>query len=87
MRKCSCRCSRISVFGSAVLWAGSFVDGQADWPGLEGDRDAVELNLLGMFRLSDAMISMQKSSIALQQTIQVRNKLVQAYQDIMNMGI
>ncbi len=37
--------------------------------------------------LSDAMISMQKSSIALQQTIQVRNKLVQAYQDIMNMGI
>ncbi len=37
--------------------------------------------------LSDAMISMQKSSIALQQTIQVRNKLVQAYQEIMNMGI
>lgn len=37
--------------------------------------------------LSDAMISLQKSSIALQQTIQVRNKLVQAYQDIMNMGI
>lgn len=37
--------------------------------------------------LSDAMISMQKSGIALQQTIQVRNKLVQAYQEIMNMGI
>lgn len=37
--------------------------------------------------LSDAMISLQKSSIALQQTIQVRNKLVQAYQEIMNMGI
>jgi flagellar hook-basal body complex protein FliE len=37
--------------------------------------------------LSDTMISLQKSSIALQQTIQVRNKLVQAYQDIMNMGI
>jgi flagellar hook-basal body complex protein FliE len=37
--------------------------------------------------LSDAMISMQKSSIALQQTIQVRNKLVSAYQEIMNMGV
>jgi flagellar hook-basal body complex protein FliE len=37
--------------------------------------------------LSDAMISMQKSSIALQQTVQVRNKLVNAYQEIMNMGV
>ncbi|KAB2319120.1 flagellar hook-basal body complex protein FliE [Betaproteobacteria bacterium SCN1] len=37
--------------------------------------------------LSDAMISLQKSGIALQQTIQVRNKLVQSYQEIMNMGI
>jgi flagellar hook-basal body complex protein FliE len=37
--------------------------------------------------LSDAMISLQKSSIALQQTVQVRNKLVEAYQNIMNMGV
>jgi flagellar hook-basal body complex protein FliE len=37
--------------------------------------------------LSDAMISLQKSSIALQQTVQVRNKLVAAYQEIMNMGV
>jgi flagellar hook-basal body complex protein FliE len=37
--------------------------------------------------LSDAMISMQKSSIALQQTVQVRNKLVSAYNDIMNMPV
>lgn len=37
--------------------------------------------------LSDAMLSLQKSSIALQQTIQVRNKLVSAYQEIMNMGV
>ncbi len=37
--------------------------------------------------LSDAMISLQKSSIAFQQTVQVRNKLVSAYQEIMNMGI
>lgn len=37
--------------------------------------------------LSDAMLSMQKAGIAMQQAIQVRNRLVQAYQDIMNMGI
>jgi flagellar hook-basal body complex protein FliE len=37
--------------------------------------------------LSDAMIALQKSSIALQQTVQVRNKLVAAYQEIMNMGV
>lgn len=35
--------------------------------------------------LSDVMISMQKSSIAFQATIQVRNRLVSAYNDIMNM--
>lgn len=37
--------------------------------------------------LSDAMIALQKSGIALQQTVQVRNKLVSAYQEIMNMGV
>ncbi len=37
--------------------------------------------------LSDAMIALQKSSIAFQQTVQVRNKMVQAYQDIMNMPV
>lgn len=37
--------------------------------------------------LSDAMLSLQKSTIAFQQTIQVRNKLVQSYQEIMNMGV
>ncbi len=37
--------------------------------------------------LSDVMIASQKSSIALQTTIQARNKLVTAYHDIMNMQI
>ncbi len=37
--------------------------------------------------LSDVMIAGQKSSIALQTTIQVRNKMVSAYHDIMNMQI
>ena len=37
--------------------------------------------------LSDMMIAMQKSSINFQATLQVRNKLVSAYQDIMNMQV
>jgi flagellar hook-basal body complex protein FliE len=37
--------------------------------------------------LSDVMISAQKANIALQTTIQVRNKVVAAYTDIMNMQV
>jgi flagellar hook-basal body complex protein FliE len=37
--------------------------------------------------LSDTMIAMQKASINFQATIQVRNKLVSAYHDIMNMQV
>ncbi len=37
--------------------------------------------------LSDVMISMQKASISFQATVQVRNKLVSAYQEMMNMQV
>ncbi|PIJ48450.1 flagellar hook-basal body complex protein FliE [Erwinia sp. OLTSP20] len=37
--------------------------------------------------LNDVMVNMQKSSIAMQMGIQVRNKLVSAYSDIMNMQV
>lgn len=37
--------------------------------------------------LSDVMITAQKSSIAFQATVQVRNKLVSAYQEMMNMSV
>jgi flagellar hook-basal body complex protein FliE len=37
--------------------------------------------------LSDTMIAMQKASINFQATVQVRNKLVSAYHDIMNMQV
>ncbi|MCX7294976.1 MULTISPECIES: flagellar hook-basal body complex protein FliE [Janthinobacterium] len=37
--------------------------------------------------LSDVMVSMQKSSIEFQATVQVRNKLVSAYHEIMNMQV
>ncbi|ABE50246.1 MULTISPECIES: flagellar hook-basal body complex protein FliE [Methylobacillus] len=37
--------------------------------------------------LSDVMVAGQKANISLQATIQVRNRLVSAYQDIMNMQV
>ena len=37
--------------------------------------------------LNDAMISLQKSSVSLNLGVQVRNKLVSAYQDIMSMSV
>jgi len=37
--------------------------------------------------LSDVMISLQKANISFQATVQVRNKLVTAYHDIMNMQV
>lgn len=37
--------------------------------------------------LQDVMVNMQKASIAFQQMVQVRNKLVTAYNDIMNMQV
>lgn len=37
--------------------------------------------------LQDVMINLQKANLSFQQMVQVRNKLVTAYQDIMNMQV
>lgn len=37
--------------------------------------------------LQDVMISLQKASLSFQTMVQVRNKLVAAYQDVMNMQV
>lgn len=37
--------------------------------------------------LSDVMIERQKASLSLQATVQIRNKLVSAYHEIMNMQV
>jgi len=37
--------------------------------------------------LNDVMVDLQKSSVSMQMGIQVRNKLVSAYQDVMNMQV
>jgi flagellar hook-basal body complex protein FliE len=37
--------------------------------------------------IEETMVAMQKAQIGFQATLQVRNKLVQAYTDIMNMQV
>lgn len=48
---------------------------------------AVEQMLGGTGEVHDAMIALQRAELTLQLTVQVRNKLVQAYQDIMRMPV
>jgi flagellar hook-basal body complex protein FliE len=37
--------------------------------------------------LEETMVAMQKAQLGFQATLQVRNRLVQAYSDIMNMQV
>jgi flagellar hook-basal body complex protein FliE len=37
--------------------------------------------------LQDVMVNLQKANLSFQQMVQVRNRLVSAYQDIMNMSV
>ena len=47
---------------------------------------AFELGAPGV-QLHDVMISLAKANVSFQQMVQVRNRLVSAYQDIMNMQV
>jgi len=48
---------------------------------------AVQGMIDGTGDVHDAMIALQRAELTLQLTVQVRNKLVQAYQDIMRMPV
>jgi flagellar hook-basal body complex protein FliE len=48
---------------------------------------AIANMLAGTGDVHEAMIALQRAETALQLTVQVRNKLVQAYQDIMRMPV
>ena len=52
-----------------------------------GANAAITGMLQGTGDVHEAMIAMQKAEMTLQLTVQVRNKLVQAYQDVMRMTI
>lgn len=45
-----------------------------------------ELGVPGV-ALNDVMVDLQKASVALQMGVQVRNKLIAAYQEVMNMPV
>ena len=49
--------------------------------------DAIGKMLDGTGDVHEAVIALQKADTALQLTVQIRNKLVQAYQDIMRMPV
>src|SRR5690242_10443109 len=52
----------------------------------QGDANGAVVNMLdGSGEVHDAMIALQRAELNLQLTVQVRNKLVQAYQDVMRM--
>lgn len=52
----------------------------------DADLSAREL-LLGRVDMHQAMVAMEKANLAMDLTIQVRNKLVEAYQEIMRMQV
>ena len=58
---------------------------------VEGSTDQANATVSGMLDKSvdvhDAMIALQRAEMSLQLAVQVRNKLVQAYQDIMRMPV
>jgi flagellar hook-basal body complex protein FliE len=59
--------------------------------GAESSGEQANVAVNGMLDKSvdvhDAMIALQRSEMSLQLAVQVRNKLVQAYQDIMRMPV
>jgi len=54
---------------------------------VEADVAATKLASGEMVDLHNAVIAMEKASIGFQLALQVRNKLVEAYQDIMRMQV
>ncbi|MDH4062958.1 MAG: flagellar hook-basal body complex protein FliE [Acidobacteriota bacterium] len=53
-----------------------------------GDANTAIANMVrGTGDVHEAMIALQRAETALQLTVQVRNKLMQAYQDVMRMPI
>jgi len=69
-------------FGESL---GRLIDGVQETSGEANVAVANMLNKSG--EVHDAMIALQRAEMALQLTVQIRNKLVQAYQDIMRMPI
>jgi flagellar hook-basal body complex protein FliE len=56
--------------------------------GSQGDANTAITNMVeNNGEVHDAMIAIQRAEMSLELTVQIRNKLVQAYQDVMRMPI
>ncbi|MGB9619111.1 MAG: flagellar hook-basal body complex protein FliE [Armatimonadota bacterium] len=73
----------VGDFGRAVKTALSEVNKLQ----CEADKLATALAAGEDVEIHQAMIAMQKASTALQFTVQVRNKIIEAYQEIMRMQV
>ena len=69
-------------FGDTLKKLVGNVESQSD-----AANDAVTKMIDGTGDVHEAMIALQKADVALQMTVQIRNKLVQAYQDVMRMPV
>ena len=83
--------NRLPVQGASSTEFGDLLKSAIDnVAGLQADaKEKVTAVEMGDRRVSlaEAMIASQKSSVAFEATVQVRNKLVEAYKDIMNMPV
>lgn len=84
--------SRAPAPGGAPPAGASFADalsdalGKAEQLQAEGDRQAQEV-ALGGGNLHEAALAMEKADVAMRLAVKVRNKVVDAYQDIMRMSV
>jgi flagellar hook-basal body complex protein FliE len=76
------KAAAVDGFGDAL---GKLIDGVEKTTA--NANDAVSNMLTKQVDVHDAMIAMHEAETTLQLTVQIRNKLVQAYQDIMRMPI
>ena len=53
---------------------------------VEGDRNAQQV-ALGSGNLHETALALEKADVALRVAVKVRNKLVEAYQDVMRMSV
>ncbi|MCC7034572.1 MAG: flagellar hook-basal body complex protein FliE [Acidobacteria bacterium] len=91
-RRAGSRPAEPAAGGAAEAGSGSFTDSlvgvlaKVDRTAGEAN-DAIANMVRGTGDVHEAMIALQRAESTLQLTVQVRNKLVQAYQDIMRMPI
>jgi len=67
----------------------AFVDSMRQVNALQSEADTMmtQFEMGADIPLTDVVMAMQKSSLAFEATLQVRNKVLKAYEDIMNMPV